>query len=305
MLRSVSRELTLFCKSLLVCVLVAPLTCAVIYSQKRALDETQKNAPLTVIRSYLRATYARDYGQAYRLISAADQRFRDEKSYVHGQQEYTGFTARLAGKLADFMEVKVIEEVLIGDRARITVEYRVPSPGDLSSLVFNWDSRKLNSLSAAEQTQLLETLRARKQSGQLVEVQGHETLELTREGNAWRIFQDWSAGIRVKFEAAGAEASDVDIKLSQSEIIAKGNEPFQINLKLRNRGSQPVVLALRHRVEPEIAANELEMIECGVGRRLALGPGSEQEFSMAYMLGESIRESLRDLTLTYAFEIEK
>ena len=33
--------------------------------------------PMTVIRSYLRATYARDFAAAYRFISAEDRKVRD------------------------------------------------------------------------------------------------------------------------------------------------------------------------------------------------------------------------------------
>jgi hypothetical protein len=109
----------------------------------------------------------------------------------------------------------------------------------------------------------------------------------------------------VKIETVLAEKYEVDVTLLQNEIMVKEKEPFQVNLKLKNRGRERVVLALRHRVEPMIAADDLEMIECGLGRPIALGPGSEQEFSMAYILSESTRKSVRDLTLTYVFEIKK
>jgi len=306
MLRSISRALILSCKNLsFVCILIAPVAGAVIYLQNREHDQAQRNAPLAIIQSYLRATYARDYRQAYRFISAADQRFRDEKSYVHAQEEFTGFTARVAGTLADFMELKVIEEVSDGDRAKIKIDYSVPSPEDVSSLVFDWDSHKLNSLSPTEQKQLLNTLVARKRNESLIAIQGQETFELIREGDTWKIFQDWGAGTKVKIETVLAEKYEVDVTLLQNEIMVKEKEPFQVNLKLKNRGRERVVLALRHRVEPMIAADDLEMIECGLGRPIALGPGSEQEFSMAYILSESTRKSVRDLTLTYVFETKK
>lgn len=286
-------------------ILLAPIALATVYLQNRRPDQGQKNAPLTIIQSYLRATYARDYRQAYRLISAADQRVRDETSYVQAQGEFTGFTAQVAGTLADFIDLQVIEQSSDGEHAKIKVGYSVPSPEDVSSLVFNWDSEKLNSLSPAEQKQLLSTLVARKRTGSLIAIQGHETFELTREGNGWRIFQDWASGTKVKVQTIFAETSDIDVKFLQNEIIAKGEEPFQINLKLKNRGTERVVLAMRHLVEPLSAADELQMIECGVRRPIALGPGSDQEFSMAYILSESTRRSVRDLTLTYAFEVTK
>jgi cytochrome c oxidase assembly protein Cox11 len=102
-----------------------------------------------------------------------------------------------------------------------------------------------------------------------------------------------------------AGRSDVDIKLSQNEIFTRGEEPFQVNLKIKNRGRERLVLAMRHLVEPSQAADYLEMIECGLGRSVVLNPGTEQEFSMAYLLNESVRKNVRDLALTYAFEVDK
>jgi hypothetical protein len=306
MLRSVSSELTLLCKTVFfVCILIAPVAGAVIYLQNREHDQAQRNAPLETIQSYLRATYARDYREAYRFISAADQRVRDETSYVQAQGEFTGFTAQLAGTLADFIDLQVIEQSSDGERAKIKVGYSIPSAEDVSSLVFNWDSEKLNSLSQAEQKQLLSTLVERKRSGSLIAIGGLETFELTREGNGWRIFHDWAAGTKVKVRTIFAATSGIDVQSLQNEIIAKGDEPFQVNLRLKNRGTQRMMLAIRHLVEPPSAADELQMIECGVTRPIALGAGSEQEFSMAYMLSESTRRSVRDLTLTYAFEIKQ
>jgi hypothetical protein len=306
MFQFVSTNLMVSRKSLLlVLILVAPIAFATAHIQKRGREQTKTNAPLAVIQSYLKATYARDYRAAYGYLSAADQTVRDEKSYVQAQGEFTGFTAQLAGTLANFMYLKVTEESSHGHRAKIKVDYSVPAPEDVSSLVLDWDSEKLNSLSAAEQTLLLDALAARQRSGNLITIQGHETFELIREGNAWKIFQGWSAGTKVKVHTLLAGRSDVDIKLSQNEIFTRGEEPFQVNLKIKNRGRERLVLAMRHLVEPSQAADYLEMIECGLGRSVVLNPGTEQEFSMAYLLNESVRKNVRDLALTYAFEVDK
>jgi Cytochrome c oxidase assembly protein CtaG/Cox11 len=302
----VSTNLMVSRKSLLlVLILLAPIALATVHIHKRGREQTKTNAPLAVIQSYLKATYARDYRAAYGYLSAADQTVRDEKSYIQAQGEFTGFTAQLAGTLANFMDLKLTEESAHGDRAKIKVDYSVPAPEDVSSLVLDWDSEKLNSLSAAEQTLLLDALTARQRSGNLITIQGHETFELIREGNAWKIFQGWAAGTKVKVHTLLAGRSDVEIKLSQNEIFTRGEEPFQVNLKIKNRGKERLVLAMRHLVEPSQAADYLEMIECGLGRPVVLNPGTEQEFSMAYLLNESVRKNVRDLALTYAFEVNK
>ena len=284
--------------------LVVPLSLAAVYlpaGNRNGLKDTA----LPVVRSYLRATYAREYREAYRLISAADRSVRDENNYVQAQGEFTGFTLELARKLADFMELQVIEQTADADRAKVKVVYSVPAAEDLSGLVSDWDSEKLNSLSPAEQKQLLDRLDSRKRDGTLVMLAGQEKFELVREGSAWKIFQDWAAGTRVKIQTSLPEKSEIDVKLSQKELITRGEEPFQINLKIKNRGKRPIVMTLNHRIEPREAAGDMEMIECGLSRPVVLEPGIEQEFSMAYLLGDATRKSGRELTLTYAFEIKK
>lgn len=285
--------------------LVAPLALATVHLQTRDPGETRVNAPLPVVQSFLRATYAREFREAYRFISSDDRSVRDENNYVQAQGEFTGFTLEVARKLAHFMELQVIEQTADADRAKVKVAYSVPAPEDLSGLVSEWDSEKLNSLSPAEQKQLLDRLDARKRDGTLVMLAGQEKFELVREGNAWKIFQDWAAGTRVKIQTFLPEQSEIDVKLSQKEIITRGEEPFQINLKIKNRGKQPIVMTLNHMIEPREAADDMEMIECGLSRPVALEPGIEQEFSMAYLLGEATRKSVREFTLTYAFEIRK
>ena len=296
--------LTVLRKVLLILILFAPTALITVHLHDQVHQQTEANDPLAVIRSYLKATYARDYRAAYSYISAADQRVRDEDSYVQGQGEFTGFTARLAAKLADFMDLNLIDESSEGDRSKIKVEYSVPASEDVSALVWDWNSEKLNSLSTEEQIVLLDTLAARNRSGNLTRIQGHETFELIREGNAWKIFHDFAAGTKVKVQTALTGRSDVEINLSQQEIITRAEEPFQVNLKIINRGSQRLVLAMRHVIEPSEATNYLEMIDCGLGRAVVLEAGTQQEFSMAYLLEPSVRNKFPDLALTYAFEVK-
>ena len=292
-------------KTLLVFVLLAPLALITIHLHKRSPAQTEANAPLEVIQSYLQATYARDYRAAYALLSKADQSVRDEKSYVEGQVQYTGFTARVAGTLASFMDLKLTEETSAGPRTRIKVEYSVPAPEDVSWLVWNWNAEKLNSLATAEQTLLLDAVAARERTGNLTRIRGHETFELIREENAWKIFQDWAGGTKVKVHTFLVGRSDVEIKLLQNEIVTSGQEPFQVSLAIKNHGSHPVVLAMRHVIEPFQAADYLEMIQCGLERAIVVEPGTQKEFSMAYLLDPTVRKNFQNLALTYAFEAKQ
>ena len=160
--------LTVLCKVLLILILFAPTAFITVHLHDQVRQQTEANDPLAVIRSYLKATYARDYRAAYSYISAADQRVHDEDRYVQGQGEFTGFTARLAGTLANLMAVKLREEISDGARKKINVEYSVPTAEDVSSLVWEWNAGKLNSLSTEEQTLLLDAVAARQRTGNLV-----------------------------------------------------------------------------------------------------------------------------------------
>jgi len=81
---------------------------------------------VTVIKNYVQAMYARDFAEAYRLISAEDQRIRDQEDYVRAQGPYDGFTLRLAKSLAEKMDFAVLEDKRIGQRARITARFKLP-----------------------------------------------------------------------------------------------------------------------------------------------------------------------------------
>ena len=62
--------------------------------------------PTVVLQTYLRATYARDYIDAYRFISSADRKVRDLNRYAQQRGPFAGFTLELARKLSESMEIK-------------------------------------------------------------------------------------------------------------------------------------------------------------------------------------------------------
>src|SRR4051794_40233223 len=60
---------------------------------------------LPILERYFKATYARDYQEAYRHIAAGDQRLKDSRSYVRERGAFTGFTLEVARKLATYAEL--------------------------------------------------------------------------------------------------------------------------------------------------------------------------------------------------------
>lgn len=268
---------------------------------RRGLLLRTGDAPIHSARAYLRALYARDFQSAYRHISSVDRRVRDEASYVKTQAGYTGFAAQVARKLAGYGDIRLLKRATESDRPRIEIAYSFPAPEDLAPLVLNWDEEKLNALAAPERRRLLDGLQQRHRDGQLVMVQGRESLDLIKEGNDWKIFFDWASGMKVRLSAATPNAA-IDVRFARKEIVVVADEPFQVNLTLKNNSNGVLRLTVAHRIEPKQLADHLAMIECGLSRPVTLDPGSEREFAMAYLLSDAARHSAKELELTYLLQ---
>ena len=259
--------------------------------------------PINVAKAYLKASYARDYQNAYRYISSQDQLVWNEKSYASQSESFTGFALELAQTLAASMEVWIIEAQLGPDRAHYKIGYRVPTADELSSLLFDWDPGKLNALSRPRQEQVLETLGKMKKDSKMIMIEGQETIDLVSDKGGWRVFFDWASGIKVTLKADSALSTEVEARFVQNELIVKKDEPFQIDLKIKNRSKQPIVARIVHHVEPRDMENHIDMIACGALRPLALQPGEVQEISSAYLIKDGLATGSK-VGITYEFKLE-
>ena len=267
-------------------------------SLHRADDE-----PLSVVRAYLKASYARDSSTAYRYISAPDQRVWDAQSYGRQNGSFTGFALKLARKLADSMKVWVIDQQISSDRVHYEVGYQAPTADELSSGLFDWDQDKLNALSRPQQEQLLEALEKMKKIVKLITIKGQETFDLIADGGRWKIFYDWASANKVDFKVALPPAAGIDAQLFNHELLVKKDEPFQIMLKIKNRSNQALVARIVHHIEPRAMDNNIDMIACGALLPLALQPGDVQEISSVYVLRDGVRPGMK-LAVTYEFKLE-
>ena len=268
------------------------LITAVLYFQPAGAKPPQVE-PINVVKAYLKAIYARDYQNAYQYISSQDQLVWNEKSYVSQSESFTGFALELAKTLAASMEVWVIETQLGPDRAHYKIGYRVPTADELSSLLFDWDPGKLNALSRPRQEQLLETLGKMTKDGKMIMIEGQETVDLVSDTGGWKVFLDWASGIKVTLKADSAPSTEVEARFVQNELIVKKDEPFQIDLKIKNRSKRPIVARIVHHVEPRDMENHIDMIACGALRPLALQPGDVQEISSAYLIKDGLATGTR------------
>jgi hypothetical protein len=259
--------------------------------------------PFEVVTAYLKATHARDYLRAYQYISSQDREVWDKESYGSQYGSLNGFALELALKLAENMEIWVIDRQLNTDRARYTVGYEAPTADELSALLFDWDADRLNALSLPRQQQLLETLARMRKDGKMITIKGQETFDLVVDEGRWRIFYDWASASKVKFNIALPLSSGLDAQFPTHELLVVKDEPFQISVKVQNRSKQPLVTRIIHHVEPEEMQNHLDMIACGALQPLALEPGDVQEISSAYLIKDGVRAGMK-IAITYEFKLE-
>jgi hypothetical protein len=255
--------------------------------------------PAQVIQGYLRATYARDYVEAYRYISSADQRIKDLNRYAQQRGAFMGFALEAARKLASFIEIRPVQKQLAPDRIQAVTKVAIAEPAWL----FGLDPRALNSMSVDERKRFMETWEKRKQDGSLQRTEIEERLELVKEGEEWRVFLNWAAGVKIPLKLVLTQAGDLDASLSKSEVVIQPGELFEISLKIKNRSRQPLVARIGHLIEPREAMPFLDFVECGFLLPVTLEAGKEEEYPARYLLRGNLPEGIRLLSLTYDFRL--
>ena len=261
--------------------------------------------PVVVIQGYVRAIYARDFIDAYRYISTADQKFRDVNRYAQQRGAFMGSALEIMRKLASFIEIKPTQKQIAPNRIQAVTKLGIPEPNKLSPLLLNLDLRRLNSLESRDLSQIIETLDKKNRDGSFEMIEIEEKLELVKEGDEWRIFLNWAVGVKIPFRLALANAADLDVALSKSEVVVYPGDLFEIELKVKNRSSQPVVARIGHLIEPRDVTNFLDFVECGFLLPITLQPGKEQEYSARYLLRGGLPEGVHQLNLTYDFRLLK
>jgi hypothetical protein len=262
------------------------------------------DSSLALVRGYLVAVYARDFRTAYPLLAAADRQIRDEARYVASQGQYDGFTLEVSRKLAGFMKVWLIEQKESGGQLVIKVGYRVPAPAELNDLLLNWDQDRLNSLSTEKQKELLAELDARNKAGKILNIEGQETIDLVEGPQGWKIFLDWAAGTRVLLQSKVSDGNKLEVHFATSEVTAKSDELFLVNVKIKNPSAHGVTFTVRHLLEPPAIVDNLQLVECGLLTPTTLDPQQEKEFAMAYLLEAAGGKTHREVKLTYEFKLQ-
>lgn len=216
-----------------------------------------------------------------------------------------GSALEITRKLAGFIEIKPTQKPVAPNRIQAVTKLGIPEPSKLSPLVLNLDLRRLNALEMRELSQIIESLDQKKRDGSFETIEVEEKFELVKEGDEWRIFLNWAAGVKIPFRLALANGADLDVALSKSEVVVQPGDLFEIDLKIKNRSAQQVVARIGHLIEPRDVTNFLDFVECGFLLPVTLQPGKEHEYSARYLLRGNIPEGVRQLSLTYDFRLLK
>ena len=253
-----------------------------------------------VLDSYVKALYARDFRAAYEQISSADQRLKDVHSYSRERGEFRDFTLEAARAIAQSIKISDIELRFDKDRAAVKVKANVPDTVKLNSLMLDWDSDRLESLSSAERKTLLDAIDRQRREKTIAMVVGEEHFELVKEADRWKIFLNWTAGITLTFRPAIPPSSPVQIKIEQAEVASRPGQVFRIAMKITNTGKQTLSTRIGHLVEPQDLRDYLDLVDCGFILPIRLPPGKTEEFVTTYLLRGTLPEAVRQLSVTYA-----
>jgi hypothetical protein len=278
--------------------LLAPLY--LLRHERRAADPE----PVLVLSRYLKASYARDYKQAYRFISAQDQLLKPEAVYVRERGAFTGFTLVAARKLAEEVTIKPAQITPAGARTKLRVALKLPDAQSLSPLLLDWDEERLNSLPAAEQKKILAALDRLSHSGTMKMIEGEEEFAMVQEDKNWRMALDWDAALRIRLGAVVPPDGPLQAEPVHSETVVKSSEPFRVTYKVSNRSDRAVRARIVHKVEPQELADYLDIVECALLLPTLIDARQEEEYSTTYLVRSDLPENARKLNITYEFKID-
>jgi len=263
-----------------------------------------RHEPVQTPTQYVRFLYARDFRQAYRFISAEDQRLKKSNDYVRERQPFTGFALDVARRLAGLIEVRPLSSATDHQRNRLTVVMKLPDANSVARLLHDWDDKRLNTLSATERKNILTTIDNWAIAKKLPMIEGKENFVMIKEGSKWKVFLDWAAGAQVQFAAALPAGNEISAEPTTKETVARSGDLFTVGFKVANPTTKEVVTRIVHRVEPKELAPYLDLVECALLLPVRVRPGEEQLFNSTYIVRGDLPDGAKTLKVTYEFKVE-
>ena len=264
----------------------------------------RRDEPLDVLDKYLRVLYARDFRQAYRFISAADQELKSRTNYVRERGAFHGLALDAARKLSELIQIQPIAQEYDGARNRVKVALKLPDANGVGDLLLGWDERRLDALPASEQKKLLAKIEQLVHDNKVPMIEGEQEFVLVREGTQWKIFLDWATGVQVKFATTLPANGALTAEPLTKETVARSGDVFTVGFKVKNPGKSEVRTRIVHRVEPKEMAQYLDLVECALLLPVRLRPGEEQVFNSTYVVRGDLPDDAKSLSVTYEFQME-
>lgn len=268
------------------------------------LRASEAAGPERILKSYLRAMYARDADVAYAFLSDAD---KAEKSLVEYRAEtgsYDGPVLNVSRVLAEAIRFEKMAVSIEGDRATISFAARLPDANDpaLEPLVQGFDKKRLNQLSSDELDRRLEQIATRSTTGQLpVILSNDERWELVRESEGWRVFVNWADTVEVRFNAVVMGDLGWEFTPVRNRVLAKPGETIEMAYRVRNTGTRETVGKARHIIGPRTQAGHLEIISCFCFLEQRLKPGESAELPLVFRVDFDVPETIRQFSVRYEF----
>jgi hypothetical protein len=260
--------------------------------------------PVNALSRYLKASYARDYKQAYRFISAKDRQLKPEAVYVRERGAFSGFTLVAARRLAEEIAVEPASITAMGERLKIRAALRLPDAESLSELLHEWDEEKLNALAPAEQRKILASLDELSRSRRMKMVEGVEEFALVKDDEGWRMALDWDAGLRITLSAVVPPDGHIEAEPVPRATVVKLSEPFRISYRVKNDSGKTLRTRIVHKVEPEGMAQYLDIVECALLLPTSVDPGEQAEYFTTYFVRGDLPENARNLKIIYEFKVD-
>ncbi len=260
--------------------------------------------PVETLTQYLKFLYARDFRQAYRFISADDQRLKMANEYVRERGAFTGFALDVARKLAGLIEIRLLSNQLEGTYHRVTVAMKLPDANSITKILLDWDENKLNALSVTERKNLLATIDSLIGAKKLPMIEGEEKFVLVKEGWKWKVFLDWAAGAQVQFAAILPPGAEIAAEPLTRQTVARSGDLFTVGFKVTNPTAKEIVTRIVHRVEPKELAQYLDLVECALLLPVRLRPGEAQTYRSTYVVRGDLPDGTKTVNVTYEFTIE-
>lgn len=258
-------------------------------------------SPAEVARAYGRSLYAGDADALWPLISAQDRRVKTAEVFRQQQPAVEGFARAAVHQLAGYIVATPVKTTVAGDRATVTLRLRLPdaNAAEIRALMHDWDEAELNGLPAAERSRITARLAAWHAAGTLPVVEGEQTLELVREGRAWRLLLGWAGGVRVRFAAHVDPSVPLDVQVTPAEAVLAPGDRLRVTVRAVNATARAVTTRVGHRIEPEADARHLALLLCPLFVPVTVEPGETREWVSHYALLADAPAELGTLGVTY------